>query len=276
MDEEKLRNQIPILKFLNKHKCRIVLPTLLFLGYWSYPFYYAVNIQQSYLYATSTQNASMETVNQEVTNISAELQSEESMRALMKKYDLFKKDRRQGMPDDQLIEKMRMAMVVGPDSSKPRDGIVITKPADGVNVYVLVRLPDEEREMSAALMNEITNRFQSQPTLSVMKVVNAPLPRSRLMSIGLIIMIVGPGMVFSMILIFIWEIPFLFYSQKTQEMVFDPIRSDWQDERIEAKNHGNIGDTIAVNIRYSFAFIGAMLAKSPIGELFEFVGKVAR
>ncbi|CAN5237444.1 hypothetical protein BH20ACI2_BH20ACI2_00770 [soil metagenome] len=276
MDDEKLRNQIPILKFLNKHKWRIILPTLLFWGYWSYPFYYAVNIQQSRLYATSTQNASPETVDQEVTNISTELQSDESMLGLIKKYDLFKRDRRQGMPDDQLIEKMRMAMVVGPESSKPSDGIVITKPADGVYVYVLVRLRDEEQEKTAALMDEITNRFQSQPTLSVIKVVNAPLPRSRLMSIGLIIMIVGPGMVFSMILIFIWEIPFLFYSQKTQEMVFDPIRSDWHDERIEAKTHGNIGDTIAVNIRYSFAFVGAMLAKSPIGELFEFVGKVAR
>jgi hypothetical protein len=77
----------------------------------------------------------------------------------------------------------------------------------------------------------------------------------------------------SIVLIFIREIPFLFYSKKTQEMVFDPIRSDWRDECLEAKTQGTIMDGVLVNIRYSFAFIGAMLAKSPIGELFEFVGK---
>ena len=85
-----------------------------------------------------------------------------------------------------------------------------------------------------------------------------------------------PGVFCSLIVIFIWELPFLFYSKKTQEMVFDPIRSDWRDERIEAKMNGDIMEVVVVNIRYSFAFIGAILAKSPIGELFEFVGKVAR
>lgn len=278
MDEDKLRNQIPIFRFLNKHKWRIILPTLFFVGYWSLPFYSVTKgkIQQSYLYATSTHNASFEDLNQEVTNISVELQSDESLLALIKKYDLFTNDRRQGVPDDQLIDKMRMAMVVGPDSTKPSDGMVITKPAGGVYVYVLVRLRDEEREKAAALTNEIANRFQSQATLSVMKVGNLSVPRSGFPSIFVMIMIGAPGVFFSLILIFVWEIPFLFYSTKTQEMVFDPIRSDWRDEKTEAKIHGNIGDVIAVNVRYSFAFVGAMLAKSPLGELFEFVGKVAR
>ncbi len=59
-------------------------------------------------------------------------------------------------------------------------------------------------------------------------------------------------------------------------MVFDPIRLDWRDECAEAKMNGSMMDVIVINIRYSFAFAGAMLAKSPIGELSEFVGKVAR
>ncbi len=277
MDEDKFRNQIPIFRFLNKHKWRIILPTLFFFPYWIFPFYSSTKSLpiQSYLYVTSTRNGSPETLNQEVAGISEELQSDESMLSLVRKYDLFAKDRRQGMPDDQLIEKMRMAIVVGPDSTKPPGDIKIIKPSGGVNVYVLVRLRDEEQEKTAALTDEIADRFQSQPDLSVVKTVNSPLPRPSFPSMALMIMIGAPAMFSSLILIFIWEIPFLFYSKKTQEMVFDPIRSDWRDERIEAKMNGDIVEVVVVHVRYSFAFIGAMLAKSPIGELFEFIGKLA-
>ncbi len=278
MQEETLRNQIPILRFLNKHKWRIILPTL-FLGCYSGLTFYTANKSQSvqsYFYATSTHNAPFETLNREVANISDKLQSDESLLALIKKYDLFTKERRQGAPNEQLIEKMRMAVVVGPDSTKPSGRLDIIKPSGGVYIYALVRLREEEQGKVAAITNEIAEGFQAQPALSVIKIINSPLPTPNFPSIALMMLIVIPGMVSSLILIFIWEIPFLFYSKNTREMIFDPLRSDWRDERIEAKMNGNIGEVISLDIRYSFAFIGAMLAKSPIGEIFEFVGKVAR
>ena len=269
MDEDKLHNQIPILRFLNRHKWRIILPTLLFFPYWMLPFYSGKSYppSQSYLYVTSAQNASPEALNEVVAKVSDQLQSDESILGLIKTYDLFAKDRRQGLSEDQLIWKMRGSMVIGPES---------TKPPGGVNIYVWVRLLNEVPEKTTAISDEIARSFESRSDLSVTRTIVPTAPRPSVPSIALMILIGAPGMFSSLILIFIWEIPFLFYSKKTQEMVFDPIRSDWRDEKIEAKVHGNIGDVIAVNVRYSFAFIGAMLAKSPIGELFEFVGKVAR
>ncbi len=274
MDEDKLRNQIPIFRFLNKHKWRIVLPCLVYAGYFYLPFYFVdrpVNVV-SHLLVTSTQNATPENLNQEVTKITEQVQSDESIIALINKYGLFSKDRRQGMPANELIDKMRVSMVVGTD---------VQGPPEGVSVFVWASLPDDGPEKTTALSDDIISRFESRPDFGVTKIVKPPAPyvASRLpLSTRILfeLFLVWPALFSSLLLIFIWEIPFLFYSKKTQEMVFDPIRSDWRDEQLEAKTHGTIMDGVLVNIRYSFAFIGAMLAKSPVGELFEFVGKVAR
>ena len=271
MNEDKLRNQIPIFRFLNKHKWRIILPILVFFPYWVIPFYFAKIAQpaQSFLFVTSARDATPETLNQEVAKISEQLQSDDAILGLIKKYDLFAKDRRQGTPDDQLILKMRGSMVVDPEA---------TKPPGGVNVYVWVRLWNEEPEKTVALFGEITNKFESRPDLSVTRSVAAPELGPPPITTRILIALIqlSPAMFCSLILIFIWEIPFLFYSKKTQEMVFDPIRSDWQCELSDPGENAGLGYRLQINIRYSFAFVGAVLAKSPIGELFEFTGKLAR
>ena len=46
----------------------------------------------------------------------------------------------------------------------------------------------------------------------------------------------------------------MFYSQNTQEMVFDPIRSDWERELADAKYMGEHLKAVRINIQYSFAF----------------------
>ena len=279
MDDDKLSNQIPILRFLNKHKWRIVLPCLVYAGYFYIPFYSDNKPMGviSHLLVTSTQNATPEDLNREVTKITEQVQSDESILELIKRHGLFSQDRRHGMPENELIDKMRLSMVVGVDVPSSPPGI-------GASVFIWTNLPDDGPEKTKALSDDIISRFESRPDFSATKIVNPPpLPPPDVplrvslplrMLIGLFT--VWPALFSSLLLIFIWEIPFLFYSKKIQEMVFDPIRSDWRDERIEAKTHGTIMDGIVVNIRYSFAFIGAMLAKSPIGELFDFVGKVAR
>ena len=274
MDDDKLRNQIPIFRFLNKHKWRIILPCLLYAGYF-YLSFYSDNKPRgvvSHLSVTSTQNATLENLNQEVTKITEQVQSDESILGLINKYGFLSRDRRRGMPANELIDKMRVSMVVGTDAQSP---------PEGVSVFVWANLPDDLPEKTTALSGDIISRFESRPDFSVTKIVNPPAPdvssRVRLSSRVLFgLFLVWPALFSSMLLIFIWEIPCLFYSKKTQEMVFDPIRSDWRDEHTEAKTHGSIMDVVVINIRYSFAFIGAMLAKSPVGELFEFVGKVAR
>ncbi len=274
MDQDKFYNQIPILRFLNKHRWRIVLPILLYAAYFYIPLN-SVNRPAGVLArlsVTSTQVTTPEDLNQEVAKITEQVQSDESIIALINKHGLLLNDRRHGMPANELIDKMRTSMVVGPEGDSP---------SGGVSVFVWASLPDDRPEKTKALSDDIISRFESQPDFSVARIVNPP---ARNLSSGLSIstrvmfglFLVWPALFSSLLLIFIWEVPFLFYSKKTQEMVFDPIRSDWQAERIEAKVHGSIGEVTAVNIRYSFAFIGAMLAKSPAGELFEFVGKAAR
>lgn len=274
MDEDKSHKQIPILRFLNKHKWRIVLPFLLYAAYVYLPVHSANNSfgKISHVHITSTQNVELEDLRQEVTKISDEVQSDESILGLIKKHSLLLNDRKQGMSDGELIDKMRVSMVVGTD---------VQSPPGGVSLMVWARVPDAGLEKNVAISDEIISRFKANPDFNVTKIVNPPpTDAASRVSISTRILFglffVWPALFSSLLLIFIWEIPSLFYSRRTQEMVFDPIRSDWRDERIEAKIHGSIGDVTAVNVRYSFAFIAAMLAKSPIGELFEFVGKVAR
>ena len=276
MDDDKLRNQIPIFRFLNKHKWRIVVPILIYAAYFYLPFYSVSKPVGgvSRLLVTSTSNATLENLNQEITKITEEVQSDESIVGMINKYGLFAKDRKNGMLANELIDKMRVSMVVGTDAPEPPGSV-------GVTVFVWVNLPEDGYEKTRVLSNDIISRFESRPDLSVSKIVSPPSPNlSPRVSLTTRILIqlffVWPALFSSLLLIFIWEIPFLFYSKKTQEMVFDPIRSDWRDERLEAKQHGTIVDGVVINIRYSFGFIGAMLAKSPIGELFEVVGKVAR
>lgn len=80
MDDDKLRNQIPIFRFLNKHKWRIVLPVLIYAGYYNLPYYTVdrpVSVVSHHL-VTSTQNATPENLSQEVTKITEQVQSDES------------------------------------------------------------------------------------------------------------------------------------------------------------------------------------------------------
>lgn len=66
------------------------------------------------------------------------------------------------------------------------------------------------------------------------------------------------------------------YSVKTQKEVFDPIIADWQEEYFEALFKKEIWKARWINVRYTYAFIVAMWQKSPIGDLIEFVRKIAR
>lgn len=71
------------------------------------------------------------------------------------------------------------------------------------------------------------------------------------------------------------KITSFFYSRKTQKEVFEPITLDWQEEYFEALDDREIWKSRWINVRYTYAFILAMIQKSPIGDLFEFILKIA-
>ncbi len=66
------------------------------------------------------------------------------------------------------------------------------------------------------------------------------------------------------------------YSKKTCENVFLRIVSDWQEECFEALFKKEIWKARWINVRYTYAFLAAMWQKSPIGDLIEFVSKLAK
>src|SRR5215213_3780493 len=66
------------------------------------------------------------------------------------------------------------------------------------------------------------------------------------------------------------------FSAKTQKEVFEPSIADWQEEYFEALFKKEIWKARWINMRYTYAFLAAMWQKSPVGDLVQFVIKIAK
>jgi hypothetical protein len=66
------------------------------------------------------------------------------------------------------------------------------------------------------------------------------------------------------------------YSSKTQKEVFEPIVADWLAEYCKALSKKEIWKARWINVRYTYAFLVAMWQKSPLGDLIEFISKIAK
>lgn len=66
------------------------------------------------------------------------------------------------------------------------------------------------------------------------------------------------------------------FSPKHNKDVFQPIVADWQEEYLEALFKKETWKARCINVRYTYAFLAAMWQKSPIGDLIEFVIKIAK
>ena len=66
------------------------------------------------------------------------------------------------------------------------------------------------------------------------------------------------------------------YSAKTQKAVFEQTVGNWQEEYFEALSKKEIWKARWINVRYTYAFLAAMWMKSPIGDLIQFVIKIAK
>lgn len=65
------------------------------------------------------------------------------------------------------------------------------------------------------------------------------------------------------------------FSAKTQKEVFLPVMSDWDDEIFEALKKDKEANFFMIDVRNTYYFILTMSQKSPIGDLIEFVRKIA-
>lgn len=267
MNEDKLNNQIPILRFLNRHKWRIIIPILFCVICFGLPRFSQRSVSsQNYLFITSARNAPPEQLNKEVLEASNEIKSDESLLGLIVKYDLLADLRKSGIEEEILIEKIRRRIQIVPE---------VENSANGAMVNIWAHFWDEDPQKVIAISGEIASRFEAQPNFRVMK-YNPPVYDYGSRREVAIYISATQGATFSLLLILIWEIPFLFYSQKTKEMVFNPLKLDWENELLDAKLRNQTWKSMRINIRYSYAFLAAMLQKSPIGDLIEFVSKIAK
>lgn len=268
MQEDKIDNQIPILRFLKRHKWRIIIPILFCVVYFGVPRLSQRLVSSPCdLFITSARNAPPEQLNKEVLEAFHQINSDESLLGLIVKYDLLADSRKSGIEEEILIENIRKRIQIMPEVKNTAN--------NGAVVYIWMTFWDEDPQKVTALSGEIASRFEAQPNLQVMKYIPPATDTSFRTEVALTSPLPA-GVAFSLLLILIWEMPFLFYSQKTKETVFNPLKSDWQSELFEAKLRNQTWKAIQINIRYSCAFLAAMLQKSPLGDLLEYIGKFAR
>ncbi len=267
MKAKNTNNQIPIIIFLNKHKWRIILPLLYATIFWAYPRYnyYPIAVQQSLFIKSSVYN--QEELRKEVAKIRDKIHSDDFLQELILKYDIYKSERSRNPEIKPLIEKVRNSITL-----ELRDSEYFA----GIQYHIWISFRKENAENIAALSHEVTFQFENNPDFQINKYVSKPYdsnPWRNYVFFGGILQ----GLVLLVIpLILFWEIPALFYSNKTKETVFKPIISDWQVELTEAKLKNEFWKAFEINIRYSFAYLSAMIQKSPIGDLIEFVKKIAK
>lgn len=75
---------------------------------------------------------------------------------------------------------------------------------------------------------------------------------------------------------FLLKLANFFFSSKNVKEIFEPIISDWQEEYFEALFKKEIWKARWISIRYYYVFLVAMWQKSPIGDLIEFIRKMAK
>jgi hypothetical protein len=68
----------------------------------------------------------------------------------------------------------------------------------------------------------------------------------------------------------------IIFSDKTQKEVFLQIMADWDEEIYESLRKNKVSSLFIINARNTYAFLAAMWQKSPIGDLIQFVVKIAK
>lgn len=265
MSENESINQIPIISFLNKHKWRIMIPLLFALFYWAIPRYMSEPIAvQQYIFFKSDVLTNEE-IKKEFFINKEKVHGDEYLKALIIKYDLFQLERSKRVSESKFISKLRYSIHLSYSDYQSTN-----------SASVWINLNKENSKNILPLSKQVLAEFEQNPKIHSEKFVSDPYDSNYYRS-TIFWGSLAQGFVFLVIpLVILWEIPNLFYSQKMKDMVFDPIKSDWQEEANEAKLEKNFIKLIFVHIRYSFAFVLALIQESPFGKLFEFVYKLAK
>lgn len=251
-------NQIPIIKFLKKHQWRIILPVLFVMFFISLPLVLTTRTFVNQVISIKSATLNKNELSNDVALKVQYVQSNEFLKGLVVKYDLFSDEN----DEETKVENLRQSIGVKLDN----ENLI-----ESVNVYVDTRFNDKEAtEFIAEITNDVAAQFEQNQNWHIDKYVTKPHHSSMEIKISRLITNIFVAMIlFSIPLILLWEIPNIFYSPKTKQMIFEPLKADWQEELYEAKLRKQIWKVFEINIRYSFAFIAAMFQKTPVGNLLD-------
>lgn len=268
MEKRDVRNLPPIFSFLYKHKWRIILPLLFALFYFALPRYLADSTAvQQYLFIKSAA-LSQNDLKAEARSTIDLVRSDEFLENLVAGYDLYRTKKLDGDDEYLLIEKLRKSIYIQLEEEEL---------VEGVEVSVWIHFRDKENAQHiAAISNDITAQFEKNKKLHVDKYVSKPYEPNPYRNWVFFGGILQGLIMISLPLILLWELPNLFYSPKTKEMVFEPLKADWHEELLEAKLRNKTWTAFQINVRYSYAYLATIWQKSPIGDLIEFFSKLAK
>ena len=256
MNEE--NNQIPIIKFLKKHQWRIILPVLFMTFFISLPLVLTTRTYVNQVLSIKSATLNKNELSNDVALKIQYVRSNEFLKGLVVKYDLFSDEN----DETAKVENLRQAIIVKLDNENW---------IESVSVYVDTIFNDKEAtKYITEITNDVVAQFERNQNWRIEKYVTAPHHSSLETKINRLILNIFVAMLlFSVPLIFLWEIPNMFYSPKTKQMIFEPLKADWQEELFEAKLRKQMWKALGINIRYSFAFVAAMFQKTPVGNLIE-------
>ena len=264
MTENNSNNHAPIFTFLNKHKWRILAAVLFTIGY-AVPIY---NLQTNkWTWANCSLVINSPTTNEsrlreEIRWIEDEIASEDFLEDLNNRHNLFPKKNDDFVSYSSLMADSNNYIVL----YVPRKSLT-----NGVRVEISVGFANEDSEKIVAILSEIEQKFKTRTDWKVERLGEDP--KAGISRFGIIYYVeylkdaFWNSIYYSSILILLWEFPFLLYSNKTRQMIFEPLKADWQDELTKAKLNKQTWKSLEINVRYSIAFVFSMIQQSPVGSL---------
>jgi len=112
------------------------------------------------------------------------------------------------------------------------------------------------------------------PFISLIRIMTVPLPGALYRNEKL--PVTGLGKIANPSRYKLLKMSEILFSAKTQKEVFLSVMADWDEEIFEALKKDKDVNLLMINARNTYAFLAAMWQKSLIGNLIEFVVKIAK
>jgi hypothetical protein len=248
------------LRYLWRRKAIIFLPIAAMSLYVGFYRYFSPNGFASQGSLTVTQKIKSEPILHRLEEIKREILSSAYLEQLILKHDLFRHERESSVPISELVEKLRKVFERNIDISDDETGEV-------GSVFLLFSAA--ERQTAEAVSKDLASSFEAESNFNVIKSFYKPHEYQLKGSSAFLIGAVWGAFFISLPLLFLYEIPNIFYSPRTHKEVFQPLLADWREEYFEAVQQNQKLKACWISACYAWAFLMAMLQRSPLGDLME-------